>query len=174
MSMMSGGSSADHVAMAPTTAELRDSNELLGDCAALRRRFREDGYLLFRGLLDRVRLRQLHGDILRVISGHGWTAAGTDPSDAVPSEPARSHAGPGWRDGYIAIQQLESFHRQAFAPAVLAMLADLYGIATDEVLPHDQRIARVIWPDDTLTTPPHQDYTHIQGTSDSATTRVPP
>lgn len=33
--------------------ELRDANELLGDFGALRQRMEEDGYLLFRGLLDR-------------------------------------------------------------------------------------------------------------------------
>src|SRR5438552_552593 len=146
MGMVSGGRASDHVAMASTTAELCDSSELLRDGTELRRRFREDGYLLFRGLLDTAPLAQLRADILRVISEHGWTAAGTDPSDAVPSEPARWHIGPGWRDGYIAIQQLESFHRQAFAAEVLSMLGDLFGTTTDEVLPHDQRIARVIWP----------------------------
>lgn len=147
-----------------------ESSDLLGDGEALRARLRADGYLFFRGLLDPAPLRALRSDILRVAADHGWIAAGTDPDDAVPSEPARFHAGPGWRDGYVAMQRLESFHRQAFDAAALAMLRALLDA---EVLVHGQRIARVIWPSPDLTTPPHQDFTHIQGTPDVITTWVP-
>ena len=173
MSMTSGGRSTAHIAMVPTTASLRSATELLGDGDAMRARFREDGYLLFRGLLDTAPLDALRADILRTVAARGWTEEGSDPLEAIPSRPSRWHMGEGWRGGYIAIQKLESFHRQAFAPEALSMLASLYDIGVDDVLPHGQRIARVIWPEHTLTTPPHQDFTHIQGTPDFVTTWVP-
>ena len=152
--------------------ELRDCTPLLDDPDALRARLIEDGHLFFRGLLDRAPLDALRSDILRTVAGFGWTQEGTDPEEAIPSQPPRFHAGAGWREGYIAIQRLERFHAQAHEPRVIAVLEKVLG--RTDVLVHGQRIARVIWPSEpNLTTPPHQDYTHIQGTADVLTTWVP-
>ena len=150
--------------------DLRDATTLLGDPEGLQQRLRTHGYLYFPGLLDPAPLRALRSEILTTIAAHGWLADGTDPDDAVPSEP-RSHGTPEFRDGYIAIQRLESFHRAAFDESLHGVLRSLLG---DDVLVHVQRIARVIWPDlPTLTTAPHQDFTHIQGTPDVLTTWIP-
>ncbi|MCB0086559.1 MAG: hypothetical protein KDE54_01490, partial [Caldilineaceae bacterium] len=45
-------------------SELRDSNTLLGNVAALRARMAEDGYLLLRGLIDRNKVLRARHTIL--------------------------------------------------------------------------------------------------------------
>jgi len=47
-----------------TCAETRSSNELLGDPSALRARMAEDGYLLFRDLIDRETILEARREIL--------------------------------------------------------------------------------------------------------------
>ena len=44
--------------------ELRDSNDLLGEVAALQARMQEDGYLLLRGLIDPAAVKQARATIL--------------------------------------------------------------------------------------------------------------
>lgn len=48
----------------PELGELRDSNALLGDSAALHARMAEDGYLLLRGLIDRETVLQARRTVL--------------------------------------------------------------------------------------------------------------
>ena len=60
-------------------APLRDSSSVLGDAAALRSRYREDGYLYLRGVLDRptvLAMRQGQGgSIINVASASGVRAS---------------------------------------------------------------------------------------------------
>lgn len=189
---------------------LRDSSEWIDDGTALRARLAEDGYLYFPGFFDRDKVAELRKEILQEIARHGWIADGTDPFDAVPSQPARFHGmeeklldsavlerlrenvgdeqkdqasayellrraahyydGPGWRDGYVAIQRLESLHRQAYEPRLLSLLRTL--LEEDDILVHGQRVPRIVWPNGRATEP-HQDYPHIQGTADAITAWVP-
>lgn len=58
--------------------ELRESSDLLGNGAALRQRMADDGYLFFRGLLDRDKIEAARRDVLTRIAGED----GLDP--AVP------------------------------------------------------------------------------------------
>jgi len=48
--------------------ELRDSNDLLGDPAGLRRRMADDGYLLIRGLIDREKVMTSRRRIMEYMS----------------------------------------------------------------------------------------------------------
>ncbi len=48
----------------PELTELRDSNALLGDAAALKQRIADDGYLLLRGLIDRDKVLQARQTIM--------------------------------------------------------------------------------------------------------------
>ncbi|HZU74920.1 MAG TPA: phytanoyl-CoA dioxygenase family protein [Acidimicrobiales bacterium] len=155
--------------------ELKDSSALRADPDRLRARLRSDGYLFLPGLLDPGPLAALRSVILGTVAEHGWLAEGTDPDDAVPSDPPRFHMGKGWRRAYIAIQRIEAFHRQAFDPDAVALVT---GLLEEPVLVHGQRIARLIWPvlgdePPPTTTPAHQDFTHIQGTPDVITTWIP-
>ena len=150
------------------------------DIVRLRNRLRRDGILFFRRLLPPDDVNAVRRDTLFAISQHGWLAAGTDPLLAFPSQPRRYEPiGPDQRNdtendyfsGYKAIQSLESLHRLAHAPAVLSVLASLFGT---EILCHPRKIARAIWPDEPdLITPAHQDFPLVGGTVDFFTLWVP-
>lgn len=180
---------------------LRSSSDLIENGAAMRSRLAEDGYLYFPRFFDAKRIAQLRRDILRAIARYGWIRQGTDPFDAIPSQPVRFHLmeggrllensagvqdhvtyykqvreaannyeGAGWRDGYIAIQRLESLHRQAYEPRLLSLMQTLFD--DEDILVHGQRVPRIVWPGGKATEP-HQDYPHIQGTADTITAWLP-
>lgn len=70
-------------------ADLRDSNDILSDGAALRQRLDDDGYLLIRELRERDVVLEARRAILRGLERQGALAAGTPLSDGV--------IGPSWR-----------------------------------------------------------------------------
>src|SRR5262249_40042659 len=78
---------------------------------------------------------------------------------------------PDYMAAYDDIQRLEAFHALAHEPALLEPLRRLFG---EEGLVHPRNIARVMVPNNnTLTTPPHQDFIHIQGTVEPYTAWIP-
>lgn len=167
-------------ATAERTVDFVDSTELLEDPEALRARADEHGYLFFRGLLPEPDVLEVRRRILGVVSDHGWVAEGTELMDgiadqaafnAVPAE-ARGYCGGGVpREAYRDVQHLREFHQLAHHPQLLGMYESLFGTA---VLPHPRNIARIVIPaDDTVATPPHQDFIHIQGTKNVWTAWFP-
>lgn len=62
--------------------ELRSSNDILHDAAALRTRLAEDGYLLIRGLHPRQRVLDARRAVVEYLSQHGAILPGTDPMEA--------------------------------------------------------------------------------------------
>jgi ectoine hydroxylase-related dioxygenase (phytanoyl-CoA dioxygenase family) len=149
--------------------ELRESSLSLGP-DELTGRFHQDGYLFFRRLLDPELVRSVRHDITHALAPLGWLAPGSDPIDAVPGELIRREADENWWGGYAAIQSLESFHRLAHDPAVLAPVRVLAG---EDVLVHPRKIARVTYPRSGFPTPPHQDFPLIQGGTDVFTLWTP-
>lgn len=154
------------------TADLRESTELLSDPDALRTRFAEDGYVFFRGLVDRQTVLDVRRDVANAIASVGWLAEGTDPIDAVPGPEIRREADEHWWPGYTAWQRQESFHRLAYDPALLRPVSILVG-AEDDVLVHPRKIGRVTFPGSAYPTPPHQDFPLIQGGIDVFTCWMP-
>jgi hypothetical protein len=63
--------------------ELRDSNDILGDFAALRQRLEEDGYLLLRGFHERERIMRARGDFMRKLQQLGRLDEAYPLEDAV-------------------------------------------------------------------------------------------
>jgi len=158
-----GGSVARTFAPVRTLAALVDSTPLLDDggADALEARFVHDGHLYFRQLVARENVEEVRRDILGVIEPLGWLAPDTK----------KHHEGSrGYWPAYQSIQRLESFHRLAFDPALLAALTVLFGEAP---MPHPQKIARISFPDPDFFTAPHQDYRYIQGTADFVTAWLP-
>lgn len=166
-----------------TVDEFVESTAIAGDPDALRARLAEDGYLYFPGLVDPEPVLSLRRAILAELAARGWLAEGSDPGDALPDAIVRTEVmrtreerraamrDDGWFGGYRAIQRLEAFHRLAFDDALLGTVRTLL---SDDAFPHPRKIARVVYPSDPkLTTAPHQDYTHIQGTADFVTTWLP-
>lgn len=70
--------------------KLRASNDILNDVPAQHRRYEEDGYLLFRGLIDRAAVLEGRKEITNEMAAQGTLKPGTDPMDAVP-QPGSPH-----------------------------------------------------------------------------------
>ena len=162
--------------------ELVDSTALLSDPQALRARADEDGYLFFRGLLPTEPVLELRRRILDVLAARGWLKESADPLAAIadvercaadsPTDSAFFGIGIG-SAAYDDVQRLREFHELPHHPALINLYRTLFN--GRDVLPHPRNIARVNVPGLTTvgTTPPHQDYVHVQGTTNTWTAWVP-
>jgi ectoine hydroxylase-related dioxygenase (phytanoyl-CoA dioxygenase family) len=148
------------------------SNELLGQPEALRARAATDGYLYFRRLVPVEALTEVRDDILALCREAGWLAPDSDFEQPRANLAAKCIEGePRFMEVYDRLMRLESFHTLAHHPAILTALRALFG---EEVLVHPRNIARLVFPQtNEFTTPPHQDYVHIQGTEETWTTWFP-
>lgn len=64
--------------------ELQQSNDILTEGAALRARMEEEGYLFFRGVLDRKTVIEARRECVQRLVAAGRIEPGTDPMDAIP------------------------------------------------------------------------------------------
>lgn len=169
------------VATAPNpTVELTDSSPLLGNSAALLERAEENGYLFFRGLLDRDRIIDLRRQMMDVVAAHGWLVEGSDPMDGIADVPAFDRVPPveaGFCGtgvplaAYQDIYRIQDFHGIGHDPALMSLYQGLLG---GTVIRQPLSIARVMVPGTTFVpTPAHQDFIHIQGTKNVWTAWFP-
>jgi len=153
---------------------LTDSTDLLGDAEALRERGEADGYLFFRSRVPAEPLLSLRREMLEVLDRHGLLHREAPVDDArADLETVASATLVGGRTdaAYADVQRLESFHRIAHHPALLEIYRALFD---GPVLPHPRNIARVLLPGPKArSTPPHQDFIHIQGTTQTWTAWFP-
>ena len=155
-------------------ADLRDSQALINDPAALATRAAEDGYVFMRGVLDLERIQSLRAEIAEILVTLKWA----DPSDPVAlrrhpecSETYRESSDPEWMDFYARVQRLRSFHAFAHQPQ-LARIAD--AICGGQHFFHPRHICRLCFPQSQrFTTPAHQDYFYIGGSEDTWTAWMP-
>ncbi|QGQ94822.1 phytanoyl-CoA dioxygenase [Paenibacillus psychroresistens] len=164
----------------PITQELEDSTSLLNDHSALRAKAKKDGFLFFRGLLQRESVMQLRHDILSIVNSHRLLdparplIEGIANLKAINRYAAKTLA---WNGVgvpmaiYKAIQKLESFHALAHDSKLLA----LYEIMFEKpVFVHPRNIGRVMLPHHSAKiTPSHQDFLHIQGAENTWTCWTP-
>ena len=148
--------------------ELLESNDIDDDVTELRRRLNEDGYLFFRGLLDRQELLDLRREMLTVMQAGGWLIAGTDPIDGLANPDFRSTEGDlEYTDVYHQVYRLQSFHQIGHDPGLISLLEKVRGCS---MMSQPQKVARLWFPKFTdHTTPVHQDFVHFQGTHDNLT-----
>lgn len=166
--------------MADTALHFAVSNDLLDDPEALRARAEEDGYLFFKQLLPRDEVMALRRQFLEIIRDHGWTKQGTELMDGIADRDAIDREKPeevaAYGTGvtpsaYRAVQKLELFHALAHHPNLKGVYEKLFGT---EVLVHPRHIARLMIPGKrNAPTPPHQDFIHIQGTTNVWTAWFP-
>jgi hypothetical protein len=143
-----------------------DASPLLGDAAALRERMDQDGYLFLPGLLPSAQVARLYEEILALCREAGWTDASGRPL----GEP-RLEGADDWWPVYDRLQKLESFHALAHVPALTGVVEAL---VREPVFPHPRNIARITFPAATFfTTPAHQDFPLIQGTTETYTAWTP-
>ncbi|MGI8492615.1 MAG: phytanoyl-CoA dioxygenase family protein [Acidimicrobiales bacterium] len=94
-------------------ARLRDSTELLGDGAAIRERYLEDGYLYLRGFLDPAVVQSLRSSYFARFDS-SYLEAGTDPAEGVFSgrrpEGLVAHGLPGHpAHGFVRQSEFQGF-----------------------------------------------------------------
>ena len=131
------------------TVELRDSSALLGDPEALLERAAVDGYLFFRGLLQRDRVLDVRRQIMQVVADHGWLQPGTDPMEGIADVEAFDRVDPVAAafcgtgvplHAYQQIYRLQDFHAIGHDRALL----DLYdGLLGGNAIRQPLSIARV-------------------------------
>ena len=148
------------------------SNGILDDASELRERMDREGYLFFRELIDPASNWEVRKDVLQVLQRAGWLKEGAPLIDGIGNgrrvyvEPE-----PDFLEVYQEVQKMESFHRLAHSQAILDVMKKLIG---EEVLPHPAKIARLMFPQNNQhSTPPHQDFVHIQGTTETYTCWMP-
>ena len=147
-----------------------DSTSIARDRDALRARLREDGYLFFRGLVDAKAVLSLREDVLRTLDRSGWLDPLSDAGDARPGPVVRVEESSEFWDGYTGVQRQLAFHRLAHDSDLRAVMRQL---VADDLMVHPRKIARFSFPHSGFTTPPHQDYRYIQGTTDVFTVWMP-
>jgi hypothetical protein len=162
------------------TVELVDSTPLLVRPTELLARAEEDGYLFFRGLLDRDRVLDLRRQMMDVVAAHGWLVEGTDPMDGVADVAAFDRVDPVAAafcgtgvpiEAYRDIYRLQDFHAIGHDPALLSLYATLLG---GDVIRQPLSISRIMVPGTNfIPTPAHQDFIHIQGTKNVWTAWFP-
>ena len=132
--------------------------------AALKRRFKQDGYVYVPGLIAPRILLELRRQIVEICEACGWLKPGTDPMDAISWKAPTIEGEEAYFEVYDRVQCLQDFHALAHEPAVLGLMQALLG---DTAFPHPLSIARLVFPEmPDWSTPPHQDYVNNQGTSE--------
>ena len=121
-----------------------ESNSILDDHTVLARRLRSEGYLFFPQLIPSKDIFCVRKKMLEVVHGAGWI----DTTGGFSIESAISNS-------------------QAFVP-------DTHPVATAVMIPLPRVIPRTLFPNqDDHTTPPHQDYPHVQGSKQSCAAWIP-
>lgn len=142
------------------------STNLIQQPDKLRTQMKKDGYLFLPGLLKPETVHQVREAIIGVCQEQGWADAEGNPQ----GEPI-VEGGEGFWDVYDPLQKLEVFHGLALEAEILHVIELL---VQDKPLAHPRNISRIVFPQtDFFTTPPHQDYVHIQGTPETYTAWFP-
>lgn len=150
---------------------MRESNDLLDAPESLRERMANDGYLYFRGVLDREKVRSLRRCILRTTQKLGWTEPSTMPVSQRCTIPPLREEDDEFIRGYQEVQRLQEFHELAHDDVLMGILRAALG---DSAFPHPLKIARLAFPaHHEASTPPHQDFPNNQGTPDLTAAWIP-
>jgi ectoine hydroxylase-related dioxygenase (phytanoyl-CoA dioxygenase family) len=152
-------------------ADMTASNDLLGDSDGLRARLEDEGYLYFRGLIDRDRILALRRDFLEILVRREWIRGGEliDHAEAI-CMPVRE-GDEEYFLTYDEVQKLESFHALAHDEALLGAMKQALG---ETAFPHPLKVARLVFPTEPeVSTPPHQDFLNNQGTPSLTAAWIP-
>ena len=144
----------------------RDSTDLRGDGEALSARIATDGYLFLRGLVAPEAVLTVRRRCLEICRSGGWLKDATELMDAV-AEPSAACVDPepGFIEVYKTMYGLQELHALQLRPEVIGLFERMFG---EPVLTHPRLILRSVFPGHAnYNTPPHQDYPHIQGTTET-------
>ena len=151
-----------------------ESSSIATDGAALGRRIKRDGYLFIKGLVPAQPVIELRCQFLAIAAQAGWLRRGR-PTDEAIAEPSAACSDPEPEHLEVLRRQyaLEALHALPHHPAFLGLFERMLG---GPVLVHPVIIARNVFPrsgDFDNTTVAHQDYPHVQGTTECFTAWMP-
>ncbi|MBC8242564.1 MAG: phytanoyl-CoA dioxygenase family protein, partial [Alphaproteobacteria bacterium] len=149
-----------------------DSTDIAKDGSALAARMERDGYLFIRGLVPVAAVDNVARQFLEVAADGGWLNP-EFPTSARIANPKATCADPepAFLDVFRRFYRLEDTHALKHHPAIIALFERMFG---EQVLVHPLLVARNIFPRrKALTTRPHQDYVHFQGTPATYTVWLP-
>jgi hypothetical protein len=143
------------------------ANNLLSDPSALRARMDEEGFLFFRGIGPKDKIRAARRDVLALCERAGWCDAEGRWSGAGPFTEGDKE----YMAVYKDVIKLPSF----LAVPEDAALLDIVGkILAAPPLLHRLRIGRITFPNNVQqTTAAHQDHWYIRGTEKTYTMWTP-
>ena len=141
-----------------------ESNDLLKDPPALRKRLRDDGYLFLRDILPTDDVLHLRGRILEFCREAGWLKAGAGLMDGRTDHEPILEGAPEWRPVYAKVQALEEFHLLKLHSNMHNIMADIF---QEPVFALPMTIARIAFPrDNERGTQPHQDWLYVGGSTE--------
>ncbi|MBN4073941.1 phytanoyl-CoA dioxygenase family protein [bacterium AH-315-E10] len=156
-------------------SDMVDHSDLLNKPEELQRVAAAEGYLHFKQLIPKDTLLNVRQDICDILHDFGCLNPDAKRLDAIVhpdmdlTEDFLSHSK--YQTYYNTVLKCQSFHQLALHPNIMSMLKTLFG---ETVLAHSRNILRTIMPGDCkFTTPPHQDYLHIQGSVNTWTLWMP-
>lgn len=151
--------------------DFTESNDIVTNADALRRRLADDGYLYFRTLLPAADVGALRSILASILADSRWLAAASNPDDLRAGPEAVGAGAYGFHGTYTAIQMRQEFHEFALHPILMELTEQVLG---EPVFCHPMHICRISPPvTRAVSTPIHQDYRLIQGFIDTLTTWIP-
>ncbi|SEP12897.1 phytanoyl-CoA dioxygenase family protein [Paenibacillus sp. OV219] len=167
-------------AIKPATRAFEDATPLLAAPEELRLEAAKKGYLFFKHFFTREEIMALRLQILNVLQDENLLDPSMPLVDGYGNQPlidVMTMEELNWngigttQQVYHKVQKLEAFHAFAHHPKLIGLFDALFG---ERTFPHPRNIARIMLPSDKLNvTPPHQDFLHIQGSSNTWTCWAP-
>ena len=148
-----------------------ESNNLLDDPPAMRKRLRHDGYLFLREILPKNEILDLRRQFLEICAEAGWTRSGEDPLEAIADRDPVYEDDDEYLDVYARVQALEAFHRLKLDRNLIRIMEDLF---QERVVPFPRTIARISFPTTAEhITQPHQDWIFVGGSTETISCWIP-
>jgi hypothetical protein len=103
-------------------AGLEESNQYLGDGKSLWQRYEDDGYLFFRNVIDREKIREVRSDIISVLHDYGLI-----PEDQKDAPVWTGKEVPDFLEIHTKIHALKSYDEMRTNPALVGIMERLFG-----------------------------------------------
>ena len=168
---------AQNLSVAQFNSKKFNATPLLNNPKELRECAMEQGFLFFKDVLPKDKLLQLRIKVLHLLNGQGLLNRNKPLKDGLADLDtcSRQYAfgvSCGTKELYENIYKLSEFHEIAHQPELLNIYRILFN--TENIIPHPRNIMRLILPmQGVAPTPPHQDFTYINGTVDTWTSWIP-
>ena len=152
----------------------RDSTDILHDRGSLAGRLSDDGYLFFPRLIPTDDVYKLRKGMLSILDKAGWidTVSGDDLESAIGNSksfvPDTDPKATAVMMEQIALPTIRDLQHHSLLISLFERIFD------EPVIPLPRVIPRTLFPNqDDHTTPPHQDYPHVQGSKRSCAAWIP-